>query len=106
MKEKNSIRIDKFLWAVRLCKTRKTASNACLKRKIKINNIIIKPSKLVGYKDIIEYNKNNIFYKYEIIDLISNRISAKLVPQYINDITPEIELEKLKIKPYNKSYNI
>jgi len=58
MNKNNTIRIDKFLWAMRLCKTRKIAYHACNKRKIKINNITSKASKIIKIDDSIEYNKN------------------------------------------------
>ena len=98
MREKNNIRIDKFLWAVRLCKTRKIASNVCSKRKIKLNGLISKPSKKININDDIEYNKNNILYKFKVVKLIEDRLPAKLVPKYIINQTPQKELDKLKIK--------
>ena len=98
MRKNNNIRIDKFLWAVRLCKTRKIACNACTTKKIKINTIVSKPSKIINIGDSIIFNKNNIFYKYAVIQLTENRLPAKLVSDYIIDQTPQIELDKLKIK--------
>ena len=95
---KNSLRIDKFLWAVRLCKTRKIAYHLCNKKKIKINDIICKPSKIIDKDNLLEINKNNIFYKYKILNLTSKRLPAKLVGDFIKDITPLEELDKLKIK--------
>ena len=98
MRKKNNIRIDKFLWAVRLCKTRKIASNVCTKRKIKINNIISKASKIINIGDSIKYNKNNVIYEYKVITLTENRLPAKLISNYLIDKTPQKELDKLKIK--------
>ena len=89
MKGKNNIRIDKFLWAVRLCKTRKIASNVCTKRKIKLNGLISKSSKKININDDIEYNKNNVLYKFKVVKLIENRLPAKLVPEYIINQTPQ-----------------
>ena len=97
MNKNNTIRIDKFLWAMRLCKTRKIAYHACNKRKIKINNITSKASKIIKIDDSIEYNKNNIIYKYKILKITGNRLPAKIVSEYIIDKTSEDELSKLKI---------
>ena len=98
MNKNNTIRIDKFLWAMRLCKTRKIAYHACNKRKIKINNITSKASKIIKIDDSIEYNKNNIIYKYKVLNITGNRLPAKIVSEYIIDKTSEDELSKLKIK--------
>ena len=95
---KNSLRIDKFLWAFRLCKTRKIAYHSCNKKKIKLNHIICKASKIVNQNDTIEINKNNILFKYKILQLTSKRLPAKSVIDYLDDITPQKELDKLKIK--------
>ena len=95
---KNSLRIDKFLWAIRLCKTRKIAYHSCNKKKIKLNHIICKASKIVNQNDTIEINKNNILFKYKILQLTSKRLPAKSVIDYLDDITPQKELDKLKIK--------
>jgi len=98
MNKNNTIRIDKFLWAMRLCKTRKIAYHACNKRKIKINNITSKASRIIKIDDSIEYNKNNIIYKYKVLNITGNRLPAKIVSEYIIDKTSEDELSKLKIK--------
>ena len=98
MNKNNTIRIDKFLWAMRLCKTRKIAYHACNKRKIRINNIISKASKIIKIDDSIEYNKNNIIYKYKVLNITGNRLPAKIVSEYILNETSEDELSKLQIK--------
>ena len=98
MENKVTIRLDKFLWCVRLCKTRNISYNLCKKNKIKINDIIAKPSKKVNIDDIVKINKNHIFFEYEILKLLNKRVSAALIKNYIKDITPLEELDKLKIK--------
>lgn len=90
-------RLDKFLWSVRIYKTRSDAAEACKSGKVKINNIESKPSKEVKPGDIMEVRKRNIFYKYEVLEQIEKRQPAKLVAQYVNDITPEEELAKLNV---------
>jgi ribosome-associated heat shock protein Hsp15 len=90
-----NVRIDKFLWAVRIFKTRSLASEACRKGKIIINNIQVKPSRVVTAKETILVKKLPLIYSYIIIEPIENRVAAKMVNLYINDITPEIEKAKL-----------
>jgi ribosome-associated heat shock protein Hsp15 len=90
-----NIRIDKFLWAVRIFKTRSLASEACRKGKIIINNIQVKPSRVVTAKETILVKKLPLIYSYIIIEPIENRVAAKMVHLYINDITPDIEKAKL-----------
>ena len=98
MQNNNNIRLDKFLWCIRLFKTRSLSSKICTRKKVKVNDLIAKPSKLLNIDDIIEIDKNHIFYKYKINELINSRVSAKLVSKYILDITPETEIDKIKIR--------
>lgn len=95
MADSKNIRIDKYLWAVRIFKTRSLASEACRKGKIIINDVQVKPSRIVAGGEIITVKKLPVIYKFEIIDPIENRVSAKQVPLYINDLTPEEEKIKL-----------
>ena len=105
MENKNTIRLDKFLWFVRLCKTRTISAKLCSKRKIKVNDVVSKPSKNIALGDILEVNIKNIYYKYQVLKLLSNRIGPKIVKNHILDITPEEELDKLKINSiYPKVY--
>jgi ribosome-associated heat shock protein Hsp15 len=90
------IRIDKFLWATRIFKSRSQATEACTKGKILINDNIVKPSHNVKVNDIIKVKKNTIIYIYRVKELIGNRISAKLTDQFIINLTPEEEMMKLK----------
>ena len=89
MEEK--VRVDKFLWCVRLFKTRRLASEACSRSKVKINDKSLKSSYHVKINDKITIKKKLINITIEVKDIISKRVSAKLVTQYINDITPESE---------------
>ena len=95
MSGKENIRIDKFLWAVRIFKTRSLASEACRKGKIIINNIQVKPSRIITVNETIIVKKLPLVYSYSVTEPIENRVSAKLVHLYVNDITPEEERAKL-----------
>jgi ribosome-associated heat shock protein Hsp15 len=100
MSDDKQIRIDKFLWAVRIFKTRSIAADECGKGRIIINDIAVKPSRMVKSGEVITVRKPPVHYKYKIINVIENRIGAKLVNQFIDDITPEEE--KLKLDPASK----
>ena len=82
------IRIDKFLWAVRLYKTRSLAAEACKKGKIIINNVQVKSSRVVTKNETIIVKKLPVIYSYRIKDITENRIAAKLVADFIEDLTP------------------
>jgi ribosome-associated heat shock protein Hsp15 len=98
MPEIKPIRIDKFLWSVRIYKTRSIASEACRKGRIIINNIQVKPSKSVFKDEIITVKKLPVIYTYRVIEPLENRISAKLVSNFIEDLTSEEEKKKLEIR--------
>ncbi len=97
MPDKKEIRIDKFLWSVRLYKTRSIASDECRKGRIVIKDIPIKPSRIVLKDEIITVKKPPVNYSYRVIEPIENRVGAKLVAQFIEDLTPEEEKLKLEI---------
>jgi len=96
MSDKKEIRIDKFLWSVRLYKTRSMASDECRKGRIIINNIQVKPSRTVVKDEIITVKKPPVNYSYRVIEPIETRVGAKLVAQFIEDLTPEEEKLKLE----------
>jgi len=86
-----NIRIDKFLWAVRIFKTRSLASDACRKGRILINNLQVKPSRVVTKNETIIVKKLPVVFTYEVIEPVGKRVSAKLVADFIRDITTEEE---------------
>jgi ribosome-associated heat shock protein Hsp15 len=98
MTENKNIRIDKFLWSVRIYKTRSLASDECRKGKIFINNIQVKPSRIVLKNEIIIVRKPPVNFTYRVIEPIENRVSAKLVELYIEDLTPGEEKAKLDVR--------
>lgn len=98
MADNKLIRIDKFLWAVRIYKTRSIASDSCRKGKIIINGIQVKPSRMILKNDIIIIKKPPVIYTYRVIEAIENRVSAKLTEQFIEDLTTDEEKAKLDLK--------
>jgi len=90
------LRIDKFVWCVRLAKTRSLASKLVSANKIKLNGTECKPAKEVYPNDLITVQKNNAVFSYKVLQLTNKRLGAKLVMEHIIDITPKEEIEKYK----------
>ncbi len=90
-----SIRIDKWLWSVRVYATRSQATEECKKGRITIGGVAVKPSRVVKIGEIILVKKNPVTYSYKVIELLGKRVGAKLVPQYMEDLTSPEELRKL-----------
>ncbi|MFC2113845.1 RNA-binding S4 domain-containing protein [Bacteroidota bacterium] len=95
--EDEKIRLDKFLWAVRIYKTRKLSAEACDGGKVKVNGRSVKASQKVNIQDEIYVNKEQIQYIYSVKQLLSKRIGAPLVKDYIDDLTPQEELAEKKL---------
>lgn len=95
--EKTEVRIDKWLWAVRLFKTRTLAVEACKKGRIMIQGTNIKPARMIRVGDVIQIKKAPITYSFKVLDLSEKRMGAKLVPQFMEDATPQSEYEILEL---------
>jgi ribosome-associated heat shock protein Hsp15 len=93
----SEVRIDKFLWAMRIYKTRSIAADACKNGRITMNGVQLKPSRTFHIGDTFSVRKGPITYTYRILQLCQNRLGAKLVPEYIRDITPKEQLELLEL---------
>ena len=91
-----SCRVDKFAWSVRLAKTRSQSAEAVSKGKIRLNDQHTKPSRDVKVGDVIQVIRHTATFSFKIIQLLDRRVGAKLVADYIVDITPDEEREKLK----------
>ena len=88
MEKEEGVRIDKWLWAARICKTRSKAANECKKGKVLIDNVPVKPSRLVREGEIIVVRKMPVIYTYRIKKILTRRVAAKLVGTYVEDLTP------------------
>ena len=97
MDEKNTTRIDKWLWAVRIYKTRALSTEACAGGKVKIIGNTLKASRMIRQGDIIQIRKGVVKYEYKVLKIAEKRMGAKMVPDFMEDLTPDKELEKLKI---------
>ena len=89
------VRIDKYLWSIRVYKTRTEATTACNGGKVRLNGADTKPSKPVKVGDTIVVRKGPVTYTFKVLQLIDKRQGAKLVPQYAENLTPEEEMAKL-----------
>ena len=96
MAEKHTTRIDKWLWAVRIFKSRAMATAACVGGKVKIDGTTVKASRNIQKSDIIQVRMGVVKYLYKIRQIADKRMGAKLVPDFLEDMTPEEELAKLK----------
>lgn len=90
------LRIDKYLWSIRVYKTRTDATDACKGGKVRINGADTKPSKSVKVSDVITARKGSVTYTYKVLELVDKRQGAKLVPRYAENLTPQEELDKLR----------
>lgn len=93
----DDIRLDKYLWAVRIFKTRSDAAEAIRTNKVTVNGGFAKPSREAKIGDIVAVRKRQVTYSYKILALVSSRQPAKNVAAYCLDITPQEELDKLSV---------
>ena len=98
------VRIDKFLWSIRVYKTRTEAADACRSGKVSVNNgAEAKASRDIKAGDTVSVRKGSVHFQYRVIVPIGNRVGAKLVPEFAEDITPQEELDKLNA-PFETVY--
>ena len=90
------LRYDKFIWSVRLSKTRAHAAEAIAKGKTRVNGQQIKPSREANVGDFIQLHRNTAVFSYKIIALTDKRIGAKLAHDFIENTTPQEEIDKFE----------
>ncbi|MDE5982001.1 MAG: RNA-binding S4 domain-containing protein [Duncaniella sp.] len=94
---KSEVRIDKWLWAMRIFKTRTVATEACKKGRVSVGGAVVKPSRMIKVGDIINVRKPPVTYSFKALALTENRLGAKLVPEYMENVTPRSELDLLEV---------
>ena len=94
------VRIDKWLWAVRIFKTRSQATEACKKGHITIGDSIVKASREVQVGEIIKVRKSPITKSFKVLALSGKRMGAKLVDNFVEDVTPPEEIELLEMQKH------
>ncbi len=92
----DSVRIDKYVWAIRCYKTRSEATDACNGNKVQVNGAPVKPSKAVKIGDVISVRKGACQFTFKVLQLAENRMGAKLVPEFAENQTPQSELDKMR----------
>lgn len=95
------VRVDKWLWATRVFKTRTIATDACKKGRVTIGGMNVKPSHIVKMSDVIVVRKPPITYSFEVIGLLQNRVGAKMVPDYLKNVTTKDQYELLEMVGIN-----
>lgn len=91
------VRIDKWLWAVRLYKTRSLATEACKKGKVLVQNTPVKPSRMIKPGEVIQIRENPVIYSFKVIALAQNRMNAKLVPDFMENVTTPDQLQLIEL---------
>lgn len=94
----SEVRVDKWLWAVRIFKTRSLATDACKMSRVSINGQLAKPSRTVKVGDIIGVRKPPIEFSFRVVQVLNNRVGAKLVPEYMENVTPREQYEILELQ--------
>lgn len=93
----NEVRIDKWMWATRIFKTRTIATEACKKNRIAINGVNVKASRMIKVGDVIQVRKPPITYSFKVLALTERRMGAKLVPEYLENVTTPEQYEILEM---------
>lgn len=93
----NEVRVDKWLWAMRVFKTRTIATDACKKERVTIGGTVVKPSRMIKAGDVIDVKKPPITYSFRVKDVTQNRLGAKLVENYLENITPKSQYDILEM---------
>lgn len=97
---KDEVRIDKWIWAMRIFKTRTMATDECKKGRVTVgleNQVAAKPSRTIKVGDVINVKKPPITYSFRVKALTENRLGAKLVPEYLENITPKEQYDMLDV---------
>lgn len=90
-------RVDKWLWAARIFKTRSIASQACKKGQVSLQGVQLKPSRMVRVGDVVNVRKPPITYSFRILQAIENRVGAKLIPEVLENVTSPEQYELLEM---------
>jgi len=93
----NEVRIDKWMWATRLFKTRTVAADACKKGRVMIKGVNVKPSHMIKIGEVIQVRKPPITFSFKVLALTENRMGAKLVPDYLENVTTPDQYEIMEM---------
>lgn len=93
----NEVRIDKWMWATRIFKTRTIAAEACKKNRVMIGGVNVKPSRMIKVGDIVQVRKPPVTFSFKVLALTERRMGAKLVPEYLENVTTPDQYEILEM---------
>ncbi|OPZ14697.1 MAG: Heat shock protein 15 [Bacteroidetes bacterium ADurb.BinA261] len=93
----DEVRIDKWLWAVRIFKTRTIAAEAIKKGRVIVGGVAVKPSRMIRVGDVVQVRKPPVTFSFKVLALSDKRMGAKLVPQFMENITPPDQYELLEL---------
>ncbi|MDO4191316.1 MAG: RNA-binding S4 domain-containing protein [Bacteroidales bacterium] len=97
------VRLDKWLWTIRIFKTRSIAAEVCKRGRVMINGVTQKPSRLIKEGDIVDVKRPPITFSYKVLQLTQNRLPAKLVPEYVQHVTRQDQLDLLEVLKADKT---
>ena len=92
------VRVDKWLWAVRVFKTRSIATEACKKGRISIAGVTVKPSRTIRVGEVVTVRKPPIEYSFRVVQLLGSRVGAKRVAEFMENVTPREQYELLELQ--------
>ena len=92
------VRVDKWLWAVRVFKTRSIATEACKKGRVSIGGVTIEPSRTIRVGEVITVRKPPIEYSFRVLQLLASRVGAKRVAEFMENVTPQAQYELLELQ--------
>lgn len=92
----DTTRIDKYLWAIRVYKSRTDATDACKGGKVKLNGQDVKPAREIKVGDLVSARKGQVLFTFRVLDILDKRVGAALVPRYAENLTPQEELDKMR----------
>lgn len=90
-------RIDKWLWAARIFKTRTIAADACKNGRVAVEGVTVKPSRMVKVGETVSVRKPPVTYSFHVLKTIEQRVGAKLLPEIYENVTPEDQYELLEM---------
>ncbi len=93
----NEVRIDKWMWATRIFKTRTIAAEACKKNRVMIGGVNVKPSRMIKVGDVVQVRKPPVTFSFKVLALTERRMGAKLVPEYLENVTTPDQYEILEM---------
>ena len=91
------MRVDKYLWSIRVFKTRTMATTAVKNNRVSVGGKFVKPAKDIEVDQTIQVKKNGVVFSFQVLDIPKGRLGAKLVPNYMRDVTTPEEQEKLRM---------